>query len=93
MPCIDQEKPKAMLLAFSYVDQLMKMSGITEPLWIELSDEVKFLNREEYSRMFPWEVTLGQHLKLKTQASCETNVVPMDYLTLIESFLHAVSLI
>ena len=69
------------------------MSGIAEPLWIERSDEVNFLTIEEYSRMFPWDVTLGQLLKLRTEASCEIDVVPMDYLTFIETILYALSLI
>ena len=93
MPYIDKEKPRAMLLAFPSLDQLMKTSEITEPLWIELGDKVKFLNIEEYSRIFPWDVTLRQLLKLRTQASCENNVVPIDYLTFIETFLHALTVI
>lgn len=91
---MDQEKALALELALSSVDELVKMCQAAEPLWIQTSDGKEVLNVEEYNKMFPWSMSLGQlpsHEQLRTEASRDTAVVIINSITLVDAFLDAVS--
>ncbi|KAI3469172.1 hypothetical protein Pfo_025835 [Paulownia fortunei] len=90
---MEEEKPLAMELAMSSMDELVKMCHTAEPLWIppandDLGKEV--LNLEEYARMFSWSVNLKQHpAEFRTEATRDTAVVIMNSITLVDAFLDA----
>ncbi|OVA02876.1 Homeobox domain [Macleaya cordata] len=88
---LDQEKPLAMELAMSAMDELVKMCQATEPLWVLCNNGNKeVLNVEEHSRMFPWPANLKQHEnEFRTEATRDSAVVIMNSITLVDAFLDA----
>ncbi|XP_017232692.1 homeobox-leucine zipper protein HDG5 isoform X2 [Daucus carota subsp. sativus] len=88
---MDQEKALALELALSSVDEIVKMCHTAEPLWIQMSDGKEVLNVEEYNKMFPWPMRLGQlpSEQLRTEASRDTAVVIINSITLVDAFLDA----
>lgn len=92
---MDQEKALALDLALSSVNELVKMCQGAEPLWIQTSNGKEMLNIEEYNKMFPWPMSLGQlpSEQLRTEASRHTAVVIINSITLVDAFLDAVSYI
>ncbi|KAJ8774109.1 hypothetical protein K2173_009540 [Erythroxylum novogranatense] len=88
---MEEEKSIAMELAIPSIDELMKMSRATQPLWIRNSGTSKeVLNHEEYARMFPWPLNHKPHSsELRTEASRDSAVVIMNSITLVDAFLDA----
>ncbi|KAF4383804.1 hypothetical protein F8388_023496 [Cannabis sativa] len=88
---LEEEKSLAIELATSSVNELVKMCQSGSPLWIRDSENGKeVLNVEEHARMFPWAMNLKQNNDssgFKTEATRDTDVVIMNSITLIESFL------
>lgn len=90
---LEEEKPVALGLAISSMDELVKMCQGTEPLWIRNNENGRdVLNLEEHARMFPWPLNLKNHSnELRTEASRDSAVVIMNSITLVDAFLDAVS--
>ncbi|XP_021765591.1 homeobox-leucine zipper protein HDG5-like [Chenopodium quinoa] len=92
---LDEERPLAMELAMSSMDELLKMCHVNEPLWFRnSSNSMEVLNMEEYSRMFPWPHhhadPLKQHYnELRTEATRDKALVIMNSINLVDSFLDA----
>lgn len=92
---LDEERPLAMELAMSSMDELLKMCHANEPLWVcNSSNSMDVLNLEEYSRMFPWPHHLVDPLKqhyneLRTEATRDKALVIMNSINLVDSFLDA----
>lgn len=92
---MEEEKPLAMNLATSSVDELVKMCHTGKPLWIPAPNGSgkEMLNLEEYARMFSWSVNLKQNsAKFRTEATRDAAVVIMNSITLVDAFMDAVSL-
>jgi hypothetical protein len=89
----EEEKSMAMELAASSVQELVKMCGGSEPLWISSNENGReMLNFEEHARIFRWPLNLKQHSnEFRTEASRDTAVVIMNSITLVDAFLDAVS--
>ncbi|GFQ04741.1 homeobox-leucine zipper protein roc3 [Phtheirospermum japonicum] len=93
---MEEEKPLAMDLAMSCIDELVKMCHTGEPLWIpdKSAGNYEVLNLEEYARMFSYwtSVNLKQHLsadQFRSEATRDMAVVIMNSITLVDSFLDA----
>ncbi|KAL0446463.1 UNVERIFIED_CONTAM: Homeobox-leucine zipper protein ROC3 [Sesamum latifolium] len=88
---LEEEKPLALDLAVSSMDELVKMCHTAEPLWVPAADTGKqVLNLEEYARMFSWSANLKQHSpQFRTEATRHTAVVIMNSITLVDAFLDA----
>ncbi|KAK3026688.1 hypothetical protein RJ639_041535, partial [Escallonia herrerae] len=87
----EEEKSLALELAMSSVDELVKMCQTPEPMWTRVNETGKeVLNLEEYTRMFPWPMSLKQaSSELRTEATRDTTVVIMNSITLVDAFLDA----
>ncbi|KAL9230813.1 hypothetical protein vseg_006113 [Gypsophila vaccaria] len=84
---MDEERPLAMELAMSSMDELLRMCHVNEPLWVRSGSDnsMEVLNMEEYLRMFTW-----PHCnELKTEATRETSLVIMNSINLVDAFLDA----
>lgn len=90
---MEEEKSIAMELAISSMNELIKMCHANEPLWVRSNENGKeVLNLEEHARMFPWPLNIKQHSsEFRTEASRDTAVVIMNSITLVDTFLDAVS--
>lgn len=89
---LEEEKALAVELAISSMDELVKMCQTGKPLWIRATDTGKeVLNVEEYGRMFSWAMNLKQQ-EFRIEATRDTAVVIMNSITLVDTFLDAVSL-
>ncbi|KAG6687884.1 hypothetical protein I3842_11G097300 [Carya illinoinensis] len=88
---LEEEKPIALELAVSSMDELVKMCRGTEPLWIRNNENGReVLNLEEHARLFPWPLNLKHHSnELRTEASRDSAVVIMNSITLVDAFLDA----
>ncbi|CAO2838043.1 unnamed protein product [Amaranthus hypochondriacus] len=94
---MDEERPLAMELAMSSMDELLKLCHTNEPLWIpNCSNTMDVLNIEEYSRMFTnWPPHHnGDPLKphysaLRTEATRDKALVIMNSINLVDSLLDA----
>ncbi|KAK9274468.1 hypothetical protein L1049_021716 [Liquidambar formosana] len=88
---LEEEKPLALELAMSSMDELVKMCQATEPLWVRSKENGKdVLNVEEHARMFPWPMNLKQHQnEFRTEATRDSAVVIMNSITLVDAFLDA----
>ncbi|KAL2233095.1 homeobox-leucine zipper protein HDG5 isoform X2 [Sesamum indicum] len=88
---LEEERPLALDLAVSSMDELVKMCHTAEPLWVPAADTGKqVLNLEEYARMFSWSANLKQHSpQFRTEATRHTAVVIMNSITLVDAFLDA----
>lgn len=89
----EQEKPLALDLAMTAMDELVKMCQATEPLWIQSNNGTKeVLNLEEHTKMFPWPMNFNQHQnEFRTEATRGSALVIMNSITLVDAFLDAVS--
>lgn len=91
---LEEEKPLAMELAMSSMDELVKMCQASQPLWIRNNENGReVLNLEEYARMFAWPLNPKKHSgdQFRTEASRHSTVVIMNSITLVDAFLDAVS--
>ena len=90
---LEEEKPLAMELAMSSMDELVKMCQASQPLWIRNNENGReVLNLEEHARMFAWPLHQKQHSsEFRTEATRHSAVVIMNSITLVDAFLDAVS--
>ncbi|XXG75573.1 hypothetical protein AAC387_Pa08g0111 [Persea americana] len=88
---MEHEKPIALELAMSAMDELVRMSRTNERLWIRSSNSAKeVLDIGEHARMFPWQMSLKQnHNEFRTEATRGSVVVIMNSITLVDAFLDA----
>ena len=97
---LDEERPLAMDLALSSMDELLKLCHANEPLWVRnRSNSMDVLNIEEYCRLFPnWpshhngDPFKAHYNELRTEATRDKALVIMNSINLVDSFLDAVSL-
>nr|XP_043607300.1 homeobox-leucine zipper protein HDG5-like [Erigeron canadensis] len=83
---MEDEKPLAIQCALSFMDEVVKMCRVEEPLWTQVNEFGKeILNLEEYSKMFP---TLKNESKeSRYEASRASSVVIINSITLVDAFL------
>ncbi|GKC71322.1 homeobox-leucine zipper protein HDG5, partial [Tanacetum coccineum] len=88
---MDEEKPIAADYALSFMNEVVKMCRIGEPLWIPVNDAGKeVLNFEEHAKMFPSVLTQKNDLNgLSFEASRASTVVIINSITLVDAFLDA----
>ncbi|XVF52313.1 hypothetical protein PTKIN_Ptkin05aG0008600 [Pterospermum kingtungense] len=88
---MDEEKPVAMELAMSSVNELVKMCRVNAPLWVRNNENGKeLLNLEEHARMFNWPLNMKHRpSEFRTEASRDSAVVIMNSVTLVDAFLDA----
>ncbi|XP_010245213.1 PREDICTED: homeobox-leucine zipper protein ROC3-like isoform X2 [Nelumbo nucifera] len=88
---MEQEKPLALELAMTAMDELLKMCHATDPLWVRSSNGSKeVLNLEEHARMFPWPLNVKQQSsEFRTEATRDSALVIMNSITLVDAFLDA----
>ncbi|CAL0314171.1 unnamed protein product [Lupinus luteus] len=87
---MEEEKPLALDLAASSIDELVRMCHTHEPLWIRSSENVmEVLNFEEHARMFPWPMNLKHRSEVRREASRDSAVIIMNSVTLVDAFLDA----
>lgn len=88
----EEENATAMDLAVSCGQELAKMCETNEPLWNQKrsgKESVSLtLNEEEYKKMFQWPITDDDHFR--REASRANEVVLMNSMTLVNTFLDAV---
>ncbi|KAH9602143.1 hypothetical protein KSS87_012664 [Heliosperma pusillum] len=87
---LDEERPLAMELGMSSMDELLRMCHVNEPLWFRSSNNsMDVLNMEEYSRTFTWNVDpLKSHFnEFKTEATRDKAFVIMNSINLVDAFL------
>ncbi|KAK9698990.1 hypothetical protein RND81_08G146100 [Saponaria officinalis] len=82
---MDEERPLAMDLAMSSMDELLRMCHVNEPLWVRGDNSMDVLNMEEYLRMFTW----PHYNEFKTEATRETSLVIMNSINLVDAFLDS----
>ncbi|KAK4252709.1 hypothetical protein QN277_014452 [Acacia crassicarpa] len=89
---MEEDKPLALELAVSSMNELVKMCQGNDPLWIRNNDnESEILNFEEHARLFHWPLNLKNHsTELRREASRDTAVVIMNSVTLVDAFLDAI---
>ncbi|KAI9125048.1 hypothetical protein K1719_003664 [Acacia pycnantha] len=89
---MEEDKPLALELAVSSMDELVKMCQGNDPLWIRNNDnEREILNFEEHARLFHWPLNLKNHsTELRREASRDTAMVIMNSVTLVDAFLDAI---
>nr|GMD97340.1 homeobox-leucine zipper protein ROC3 [Ipomoea batatas] len=87
----EEEKPLAMDLAISSMDELVKMCRAGEPLWVCGNNGREMMNGEEYSRLFPWPLGINkpESSDIRAEATRATAVVIMNSITLVDAFLDA----
>lgn len=95
---MEEDKSLAMELALSSMDQLVKMCHASEPLWIrsnvENGNSKEILNLEEHARLFQWPLNVKQNsTEFRTEATRDSAVVIMNSITLVDTFLDAVSVL
>ena len=90
---MEEDKSLAMELSISFMNQLVKMCQASEPLWIRNNENGKeVLNLEEHARLFQWPLNFKQHSsEFRTEATRDSAVVIMNSITLVDTFLDAVS--
>ncbi|XP_047342640.1 homeobox-leucine zipper protein HDG5 [Impatiens glandulifera] len=95
---LEDEKPLAMEMAMSSMDELIKMCQFGEPLWMRSeggsgsSTDRETLNMEEYGRMFPWlkqQQSGNNNQMIKMEATRCSSMVIMNSITLVDAFLDA----
>ncbi|KAL3509758.1 hypothetical protein ACH5RR_029159 [Cinchona calisaya] len=83
------EFDKSMILeiAVSAIEEVIKMSEMDLPLWIQTMDNRKYvLNEDAYYHMFPRAIGLKLAC-FKTEASRDTDIIMMHHMNLIEVFM------
>ncbi|KAJ0811646.1 putative transcription factor & lipid binding HD-SAD family [Helianthus annuus] len=88
---MDDEKPLAIQYALSFMDEVVKMCRIGEPLWTQVNDAGKeVLNFDEHAKMFPSMISrkIDSH-ELRYEASRASSVVIINSITLVDAFLDA----
>lgn len=91
---MEEEKPLAMDLAMSSMDELVKLCQTDEPLWTQSNGNGKqVLNFEEHARIFQWSMNVKPNTasEFRLEASRDAAVVIMNSITLVDAFLDAVS--
>ncbi|XP_043717521.1 homeobox-leucine zipper protein ROC3-like [Telopea speciosissima] len=89
---MEQEKPLALDLAITAVNELMKMCQACEPLWVQSSNgDKEVLNLEEHTKMFPWPIGFKQQQQneFRTESSRGSALVIMNSINLVDAFLDA----
>ncbi|KAK9076026.1 hypothetical protein SSX86_004356 [Deinandra increscens subsp. villosa] len=88
---MDDEKPVAMQYAQSFLDEVVKMCRLGEPLWTRVNEAGKeVLNVDEYVKMFPCSGSRKSDLnELRYEASRSSSVVIINSITLVDAFLDA----
>ncbi|CAO2819664.1 unnamed protein product [Amaranthus hypochondriacus] len=94
---LDEERPLAMDLALSSMDELLKLYHANEPLWVRnSSNSMDVLNIEEYCRLFSnWpsqhngDPFKAHYNELRTEATRDKALVIMNSINLVDFFLDA----
>ncbi|XP_071705243.1 homeobox-leucine zipper protein HDG5-like [Rutidosis leptorrhynchoides] len=89
---MDDEKPLAIQYAISFMDEVVKMCRVDEPLWTQVNDVAgkEVLNLDEYAKMFPLFNSRKNDLgEFKYEASRAKSVVIINSITLVDAFLDA----
>ncbi|XP_077234288.1 homeobox-7 [Tasmannia lanceolata] len=88
---MEHEKPLALELAMTAMDELVRMCQTNEPLWMRSGNGMKeTLDVEEHVRMFPWPLNIKyHHSEFRTEASRNSALVIMNSVTLVDAFLDA----
>ncbi|KAK1438324.1 hypothetical protein QVD17_04131 [Tagetes erecta] len=88
---MDDEKPLAIQYALSFMDQVVKMCRLGEPLWTQVNDAGKeMLNFDEHAKMFPCMITRKfDPNEMRYEASRASSVVIINSITLVDAFLDA----
>ncbi|KAL8201229.1 hypothetical protein R6Q57_012568 [Mikania cordata] len=88
---MDDEKPLAVQYALSFMDEVVKMCRIGEPLWTQVNDAGKeVLNFDEHAKMFPCMISRKiDPNELRYEASRASSVVIINSITLVDAFLDA----
>lgn len=89
---MDDEKPLAIQYAISFVDEVVKMCRVGEPLWTQVNDAGKEeLNLDEHAKMFPcFNSRKNDSGEFRYEASRANSVVIINSITLVDAFLDAV---
>ncbi|KAE9446219.1 hypothetical protein C3L33_21884, partial [Rhododendron williamsianum] len=89
---MEEEKPLALDLAMSSMDELVKLCQTDEPLWMQSNGNGKqVLNFEEHARIFQWSMNVKPNgaSEFRLEASRDAAVVIMNSITLVDAFLDA----
>ncbi|KAI3713721.1 hypothetical protein L1987_72307 [Smallanthus sonchifolius] len=87
---MDDEKPLAIQYALSFMDEVVKMCRVGEPLWTVVNDAGKeVLNFDEHAKMFPCMISRNDPNELRFEASRASSVVIINSITLVDAFLDA----
>lgn len=88
---MDDEKPLAIQYAISFVDEVVKMCRVGEPLWTQVNDAGKeVLNLDEHAKMFPcFNSRKNDSGEFRFEASRANSVVIINSITLVDAFLDA----
>ncbi|KAI8530510.1 hypothetical protein RHMOL_Rhmol11G0064700 [Rhododendron molle] len=91
---MEEEKPLALDLAMSSMDELVKLCQTDEPLWMQSNGNGKqVLNFEEHARIFHWSMNVKPNpnatSEFRLEASRDAAVVIMNSITLVDAFLDA----
>ncbi|XP_058191041.1 homeobox-leucine zipper protein ROC3 isoform X2 [Rhododendron vialii] len=87
---MEEEKPLALDLAMSSMDEIVKLCQTDEPLWMQ-SNGKQVLNFEEHARIFQWSMNVKPNTasEFRLEASRDAAVVIMNSITLVDAFLDA----
>ncbi|KAL3509680.1 hypothetical protein ACH5RR_029081 [Cinchona calisaya] len=81
------EKSMTIETAVSALEEVVKMSEVELPLWIQCIDDRKYVLKEDaYYHMFPNEIGKKQ-AGFKTEGSRDTGIVKMNYMNLVNAFM------
>ncbi|XP_076938096.1 homeobox-leucine zipper protein HDG5-like [Bidens hawaiensis] len=88
---MEDEKSLAIQYALSFMDEVVKMCRLGEPLWTQVNNAGKeVLNLDEYAKMFP--CTIKRKIdsnESRYEASRASSVVIINSITLVDAFLDA----
>ncbi|CDP11792.1 unnamed protein product [Coffea canephora] len=81
------DKPKAIEVVISAMEELIRMAEIEFPLWVSTADNRSYsLNEDAYYNLFPTAIGL-KPVGFKVEASKGSDVVLMNHMNLVEVFM------
>lgn len=85
----EEQKPLALDLAMSSMNEIVKLCQAMKPLWVRDGDNGKeVLNFEEHAKMFQWPLSAKQNEgEIRLEATRASAVVIMNSITLVDAFL------
>ncbi|KAL0905067.1 hypothetical protein M5K25_027242 [Dendrobium thyrsiflorum] len=94
---MEGKKPLALELAMAAAEQLVRMCGVNEPLWLKRGGNavgggaMEILDEEEHARLFPWPMDVKQlgGGGYKMEGTRDTALVIMNSITLVDAFMDA----